>query len=71
MPPVDCWYIADQFFAYLTKKCPPVSRRAFMFVFFLLQAFFNSNSHGNGHADHGVVTCFVVLAYRAYRTSFC
>ena len=23
----------------------------------LLQAFLNSNSHGNGHADHGVVTC--------------
>ena len=23
----------------------------------LLAAFLNSNSHGNGHADHGVVTC--------------
>ena len=23
----------------------------------LLQAFLNSNSHGNGHTDHGVVTC--------------
>ena len=23
----------------------------------LLQSLFNSNSHGNGHTDHGVVTC--------------
>ena len=23
----------------------------------LLQSLFNSNSHGNGHADHGVVAC--------------
>jgi len=23
----------------------------------LLQAFLNSNSHGDGHTDHGVVTC--------------
>ena len=23
----------------------------------LLQRLLNSNSHGNGHADHGVVTC--------------
>jgi hypothetical protein len=23
----------------------------------LLQGLLNSNSHGNGHADHGVVTC--------------
>ena len=23
----------------------------------LLQAFLNSNSHGNGHTDHGVVAC--------------
>lgn len=23
----------------------------------LLQAFLNSNSHRNGHADHGVVAC--------------
>jgi len=23
---------------------------------FLLQSLFNSNSHGNGHTDHGVVT---------------
>ena len=23
----------------------------------LLQGFFDCNSHGNGHADHGVVTC--------------
>ena len=24
---------------------------------YLLQGLLNSNSHGNGHADHGVVTC--------------
>ena len=23
----------------------------------LLQGLLNSNSHGDGHADHGVVTC--------------
>ena len=23
----------------------------------LLHSLFDSNSHGNGHADHGVVTC--------------
>ena len=28
-----------------------------MIPILLLQSLFNSNSHGNGHADHGVVTC--------------
>jgi len=26
-------------------------------VKFLLQSLFNSDSHGNGHTDHGVVAC--------------
>ena len=36
----------------------------------LLQGLLNSNSHGNGHTDHGVVTSGIVLSHRAYSVSF-
>jgi len=40
--PVEMMGFPDDF--YLQKKL-------------LLQGLLNSNSHGNGHADHGVVAC--------------
>ena len=36
----------------------------------LLEALLNSNSHGDGHTDHGVVACGIVLSHRAYSVSF-
>ncbi len=33
----------------------------------LLQRLLNSNSHGNGHTDHGVVTC----AHEAHHLTGC
>ena len=46
-------------------------RRCLFQAYQLLQGLLNSNSHGNGHTDHGVVTCCIVPSYRAYRSSFC
>ena len=43
-----------------TKKCSRSDDQEHFDAFggeILLQSLFNSNSHGNGHADHGVVTC--------------
>ena len=40
------------------KKCPlPKAEGTIITKGKLLAAFLNSNSHGNGHTDHGVVTC--------------
>ena len=42
------------------SKNPPVPRNRGTFAFWgeelLLQGLLNSNGHGDGHADHGVVT---------------
>ena len=43
-----------------TKKSPDPKIGRFLKLVkkkLLLQRLLNSNSHGNGHTDHGVVTC--------------
>ena len=45
---------------YSTKKCSRSDDQEHFVLFggkILLQSLFNSNSHGDGHTDHGVVTC--------------
>ena len=45
------------YYAVMRRKKCALRKQSAQYQEILLASFFNSNSHGNGHTDHGVVAC--------------